>query len=81
MKAASVVSAYMLQTARPLFWHIGVVNDGVLCRASTFILQFADRHPMAVMFPCSSISPSSVMTRVIGRHTMATETRSAVGQA
>jgi hypothetical protein len=44
MKAASVVSAYMLQAARPLFWHIGVMNDGVLRGASTFILQFADRH-------------------------------------
>jgi hypothetical protein len=44
MKAAGVVSAYMLQATRPLFWHIGVKNDGVLRGASTFILQFADRY-------------------------------------
>jgi hypothetical protein len=34
----------MLQAARPFFWHIGGMNDGVLRGASTFIPQFADRH-------------------------------------
>ena len=37
-------------------------------------------RPMAVVFPCSSISPSSAMARTTGGHTMAAETRSAVGQ-
>lgn len=43
-QAAATVSAYMLKAARPLFWHIGVVNDGALRGASTFILQFKDLH-------------------------------------
>ena len=44
MQAAAAVSAYMLTVARPLFWHIGVPNDGPLRGASTFILQFPARH-------------------------------------
>jgi hypothetical protein len=44
MQAAATVSAYMLKVARPLFWHIGVPNDGPLRGASTFIIQFEARH-------------------------------------
>jgi hypothetical protein len=44
MQAAATVSAYMLKVARPLFWHIGVPNDGPLRGASTFIMQFEARH-------------------------------------
>ena len=40
MQAAATVSAYMLKVARPLFWHIGVQNDGPLRGASTFVMQF-----------------------------------------
>jgi hypothetical protein len=43
-KAAAVISAYMLQAARPLFWHVGVMNNGALRGASTFVLQFPTRH-------------------------------------
>jgi hypothetical protein len=43
-KAAMVVSAYMLTTARPLFWHLGVINNGPVRGASTFVLQFRTRH-------------------------------------
>jgi hypothetical protein len=44
MQAAAAVSAYMLRVARPLFWHIGVRNDGPLRGASTFIMRFEERH-------------------------------------
>jgi hypothetical protein len=44
MHAAKVMSAYMLKVARPLYWHIGVGNKGVLRGATTFILQFAERY-------------------------------------
>jgi hypothetical protein len=43
-KAAAVVSAYMLRAARPMFWHVGVMNNGALRGASTFVLQFPTRH-------------------------------------
>jgi hypothetical protein len=43
-QAAATISAYMLKAARPLFWHIGVMNDRALRGASTFILQFKDLH-------------------------------------
>ncbi|MGL9620951.1 hypothetical protein QRQ56_23330 [Bradyrhizobium sp. U531] len=44
MKAAAVVSEYMLKLARPLFWHIGAMYDGPLRGATTFILRFEKRH-------------------------------------
>jgi len=34
----------MLQTARPLFCHIGVMNSGELRGPSTFVLQFEQRY-------------------------------------
>jgi hypothetical protein len=44
MQAAATVSAHMLKVARPLFWHIGVPNEGPLRGASTFIIQFETRY-------------------------------------
>lgn len=42
--AAWVVSGHMLKIARPLYWHAGVINDGELRGASTFVLQFERLH-------------------------------------